>query len=166
MKAARTQVQEMLVEMGYAGAAKWNDEKLQARIAGIADDDKPESDDAANLYTNLVKAVAAEEEVELIDSDAPAAKSKKLSKGKKGKGKDAKKTRSAAKREAAELDKFGSRVGTTNAKIHAAMSTQFMSIPEILAKAKVESVRYAHFKDLVKAGHAKTNKEGQYALKK
>jgi hypothetical protein len=161
----------LLAELGFATANKWDAAKLKKRLTDIEsvvdEDTKPTTKEGEKLLEEIRSAVKDGDEFEIEDDEeeAPA----------KGKGKGGKKdAKPAAKKEAkkakpakeeAKVDKFGSREGTNNAKINAALTGKPQKMADIVKKAGLEGTYYNHLNKMVEAGHFVKSDEG-YALKK
>lgn len=164
MKLERTVAVAFLLGLGFAKAKEWSNEKIVERFAQVpskvSPDDVPEGQE--KLYEQICEAKG---KVELTGGEAPAPAKKDVPKEKAVAGKSAKDAKPAkdapkekasysadeeddgeaeaapkskrAKKPAAEKDAFGCRVGSTMAKVNAAVTKDWTDVTEVAEKAGV-----------------------------
>jgi hypothetical protein len=57
-------------------------------------------------------------------------------------------------------DKFGSRIGTNNAKVNACLSSTPKTMTQLVKEAKIEGTVYSNLNKLVKAGYVQQTEKG------
>lgn len=178
----RTEVVAMLGEMGFQTADKWDDVRLMKKLRAlpklIAEDTEvpePQTPEYRSLLASILKAKENEvdlelEPVHLNNGAVPNGTAHKKGDSKmttatvEKKGKKEKKE----KKEKAAVDKFGSRIGSNNAKFNERLSTKTKSMAQLVKEADLgERTFYNHMNKLLADFPDKVGKsEEGYFLKK
>ncbi len=174
MKILRSEVIELCADVGYKGAATWDDAKLASKLKSIDkavdEDNQPKTDEGKALLKKLLHAIASGEEFEIVNDG------KKTSKGettvnKSTKPADAKKSGKAEKtktekKDKAALDRFGMGTGTGRANVRAVVSKKPQTIEQITEKSGEPKARVRNvLADLDKRGLVTKTEDGKYAMK-
>lgn len=185
MNITRTQAIALFTALKFKTAEKWNDARLNAKLAIIHDgatneevaaiDDK----DTQSLAKKVIAARKADEAVSIQSEEEKPAKTSKVTKtekveedeksAKKAKGEKAPKPEKEVKAKAekkakvktsAETDKWGSRVGTSASKINGLIGKKWISIADLAKEAGcTESRVRPHIRTLTLKKHVETEKD-------
>jgi hypothetical protein len=110
-----------------------------------------------------VKAAAKRETKRKAEKKEKTAKKEKTSAKKKVKAKKDAKKQTKRIAEKVDLDKFGSKKGSTNAKINACLSKKPKKMSQLVKEAKISGTCYTHLSSLIKDRVVKKSDKG-YAL--
>lgn len=184
MKLQEKKAREVLKTLGYKSASEADVNDLPRALTyaanNVGDTYEPKDEADARLYKSLMTAVDNGEAIEVLPSEEPAneeimnrteidngsvataTKTKKRankSKAVKAKDKapakkDAAPTEKAEKKSNRPMDKWGSYVGSSNAKVNSVLSKKPKTFAQICEAAELSrgKVRYKHLEDLVARG--------------
>lgn len=132
--------------------------KKEVELEPEEDEDEDEADEAEEGDDDEEEEESDEDEG---DEEADEEDEEEAPKAKKGKKEKKPAKKAAAKKSAAEKDRFGSRLGSASSKINAVMSKKAQSVEELAKASKCEPARIrAHVRYLVEKGHI-THVEGK-----
>lgn len=161
MTVPESKARAMLVAAGFATAESWNPKKLTNVLNHLdeREDELQEIEDKDERHTlkMVLKTLAEGNEVELEEEG----KTKKHESNGQAKRKPTKK----AEKKTPGTDKFGSRIGSDNAKINTVLSRKIKPMSQLVEEAGLKRGLYIHLGQLVQKKLVKKTPEG-YALNK
>ncbi len=188
MTITRERALKLFSYFNYKMAGKWSSKRMEGKLAKL-----PEMIDIRVVNNSKVKAILEEianaSSIEVITADKKkstedksvkekiekrtgkktvkkTAKKKVSKKSEKKKSRFAKKkqTKTTTKKTSTKLDKFGSRIGSTNAEVNTILSKKPLTMAQIVEEVGGTSTFYSHMKSLVEAGRVEKTDKG-YKLK-
>lgn len=171
----------LLVELGLKNSDKLDNAALTKRVQGLPkivdDETQPSSDKGKKTLNMLLAAVKDKDEIEIVGADESAPASAPAKGKKTGKSKPTAKDKSSGKKTSSDKDKksasnganvdgFGSRVGSNTAKFNAILpppGKKGLKMSELVEKAKLEGTFYTHAAALIESGLVK-KADGLYTL--
>ncbi len=169
LKVSKEKAVALFVAMGYPTATKWNEAKLMERLAAlpkvIENLDVELKPKKKSLLKKILKTIKRGGEVVINKSASDESDEKETPKAKKhdkGDGNNKAKKHKKEKSEPAGKDGFGSREGTSRAKINKALSTKSKTIAELKKEAGIKgSNTFAeHLQNLIEAKYVKKTSDG------
>lgn len=179
MQVKRSEAIELLLGFKYQTAPKLRPQQMLNSLKIVAEEQEvPElSPECLKLLEELSEAVAAKEEIEIVndgtkkktskksEKSTTASKSTPSKKSTKGatasSGKKSAKTKPAAEKSAVERDRFGAKVGTQASEINKLIGKKPVTVSEVAEKTGLNKGRVSnHFRYLVERDYAEQATDG------
>ena len=184
MNITRTQAVALFTALSFKTAEKWNDARLNAKlaiihdgatdeeVAAIADKDTQvlakkviearKNDEAVTVQAEAKETKASKKDADDTKAEKPAktGKKEKAEKAPAEKAEKPAKKDKPAKKTSAETDKWGSRVGTSASKINGLIGKKWISIADLAKEAGcTESRVRPHIRTLTLKKHVEFEKD-------
>lgn len=185
MKLTKTNAVKLLQGLGIKSASekKWSNKQIEDKLQKVAstpgalDPEKITDTEIKELLDDVLSSLNAGRPVEVVGGETSEKEKdvktteKKGTGDKKGSKPKAEAVKSAAQttkkkdkgnpdKSSAEVDKFGSRVGSKLAKVNSLLSNKPITMSELVEKAELGDTCNKHMKKLIEAGHVVKTDEG------